>query len=154
MLFVRAVHINKFSRSKKRFQSCFSNHQGGISIFDKECAVRQSGSICNHISKYYYSAVDSPIIYCIFSTEIVQEVLTKNKVKSKAIYKISGSTTGDECHYDIENLKNSEADKLTPECRINKSFFSCNPDQQLDFSDEATLKWLSDARDDFENRLN
>lgn len=64
-----------------------------MSVFELECAEAASGLICQHIQTFYPNQVGDPVMFCILSDEDLPEVHTVIPV---------ASTTGDECHRDID----------------------------------------------------
>src|SRR5438034_406452 len=58
--FIRTVPSSSYVRSKGRFASSSfdpSDDGSGISIFDENCALAASGSICMHIQNFYPSLI-------------------------------------------------------------------------------------------------
>src|SRR5579863_8133943 len=113
MFFVRTVHITRYKAKRKRFEECFNAIGGGISVFQYQCAKRQSKSICLHIRDYYKSTVNVPILYCVFdANEIIN--FTK-QISNGAIVSIEQTDGGnkDPCHYDILNVPAKTAEKFT-----------------------------------------
>ena len=153
MLFIRTVHISKFSGRKGRFDNCFSNHHGGVSIFEKECAISCSGDICTHIHKFYQSTVFVPIIYCEFSKEECESLMASLSGKPKPVFKSSKSDNGDDCHLDISGVSSNQIDKLSGFCTENLRFRLCDTGNALVW-DEDTKVMLLAAKEKFELSYN
>src|SRR5438445_1408970 len=98
MEYVRILSRRHWGRRKSRFQSLAfkpSSTDGGISVFDKQCAIRRSGNICGHIRSFYHHISDEPPIFWEFSNSILPQGTTfTNEV----------SDNGDECHGNITGL--------------------------------------------------
>lgn len=102
MRIVRAIHRLHYSEHEKRFKSIAfeASDDGGVSVFDANCAERESGSICAHLQKHYVPidiASDPPIYW-----EFDQDILPPGCV-------VERTPTEDPCHHDIRlNKKKSK----------------------------------------------
>ena len=93
MPYIRIVHPLRYDIQKERFQSTAfqPSTNNGISVFDEECGIKCSGSVCQHIRKYYSQVHGEPIIYTIVPNDFFEA----DKVNK------TPSNTGDDCHADI-----------------------------------------------------
>jgi len=104
--FVRILHAYDYSYEQKRFKStAFQNSKdgGGISIFDPDCALGRSDSICRHITKFYSAISDDPPV---FWRRSIQEIPDGSELRAIP------SDTGDDCHFDIHGLSNNKSGKF------------------------------------------
>ncbi len=112
MSLIRTIHFKKYSETKRRFTSdVFKNFHGGISVFDSECAtgVTPLGP-CAHIIQFYNSTVGNPIAFWKIDAD---QLIDYFKEKGLSVeLKPSQSTTGDECHYDIQGLNDKDAKRF------------------------------------------
>src|SRR5436305_12774563 len=91
---IRVIHRRYYDSERKRFASpAFQpSSNGGISVFDKFCALETSGAVCQHIREYYAGQAGDPPIYW----EIPNDLQPAN-----CRVEIKESSTGDLCHRDI-----------------------------------------------------
>jgi len=80
-----------------------SSDGSGISVISSSCIEKKTKNICKHIKKYYSSIVNTPIIFW---------KINSNTLPTCCGFVQSPSTTGDECHHNIENLPDKEARKI------------------------------------------
>jgi hypothetical protein len=108
----RYLNAEKFyDPDKRRFQSlAFRNSSnGGISLVDVECAIKASGDLCSHGRIFYQGnknrpgPTGNPVIFW----EIPKDVIPVN-----CSWEPSVSTTGDNCHGDLKDWKDKEAEKV------------------------------------------
>src|SRR5258708_24572713 len=100
--FICAIHPRDFSVPKGRFTSVAfqpSDDGSGISVIHCECAIQTSGSICEHLERFYANQTKTPGIYWPIPGSLPDGCLACPEV----------STTGDECHHNIINLDRKEA---------------------------------------------
>ena len=106
MELIRILHVNHFDGRRKRFTSLAfknSSDNGGISAFDKQCAIDAGNTACQHIRRFYEQIVDEPPIFWEFSPESLFTNVTLEQ---------QDSDTGDVCHYNIKNLTDKNAKKV------------------------------------------
>ena len=104
MEYIRILSLHHFDRKRRKFTSlAFKNSSNsGISVVSREC-IRESGNrICPHIYRFYGRIASDPAIFWIFPF---------NELPDKCSLEPSLSDTGDECHYNLEGLTNSEASR-------------------------------------------
>ena len=89
----------------------FKSKSDGISIFDAECGVRASGSICAHIARYYPQGFEEPIIFWQFSSGEI--LLPDATIEQKT------SESGDACHHNITGLSRPASKKIIYGVSIN-----------------------------------
>ena len=131
MEFIRTVHPSHYVKHRKRFASlAFKNSSdgSGISVISSSCIERKTKSICKHIRKYYPSIAGTPIIFW---------KIDSNTPPTCCNFVQSPSTTGDECHYNIENLSDKEARKIIRN-QPPSSFYICGNHKVVSF-DESLL---------------
>ena len=119
MELIRILHANHFDRRKKRFTSLAfknSSNNGGISVFDKQCALETGSTACQHIGRFYEQITDGQPIFWEFSSE---------RLFASATLEQQDSNTGDVCHYNIKNLTDKDAKKTFIQEQSN-SFFGIN----------------------------
>src|SRR5947207_13677169 len=103
MEYVRILSRQHWDGRKGRFNSLAftpSSTDGGISVFDKQCAVLRSGTICGHIRTFYHRISDEPPIFWEFSNSILPQGTTFTE---------EVSDQGDECHRNISGLDKKQA---------------------------------------------
>ena len=109
MRFVRVIHPTHIDSEYKRatnlaFKNSSKERGGGISTFEYDCAIRASGSVCQHIKNYYPSPISGdPILYWIIPDD---PIFNDSEWKPKV------SAAGDICHYNLEGLSNNKAEKF------------------------------------------
>lgn len=121
MRLVRTIHQKYYDSELGRFTSLAFKpaSNGGISVFDCECAMRRSGTLCSHISQFYAEVSGAPPIFWVFDTGILPADLEiQNSV----------STSGDSCHRDIHNLSAKQARGILKSVSVPNDFCICNPD--------------------------
>ena len=110
MQYVRVVHplqISEIDGKPSDLAFKKSSDGSGISCFALECALAQSGSICNHIARFYGEPVSGdPVIFWI---------VPDSPVLARGQWIQSVSTTGDDCHHSLIDLSRSAAAKLVRE---------------------------------------
>src|SRR6266568_8714955 len=95
---IRLVHLRHFDPKRRRFTSvAFKNSSkgGGVSIIERECALRTSASVCHHIATFYREIAGYPAIFWLFDTEILPSSTQLDNVPSDS---------GDDCHYNIRGV--------------------------------------------------
>ncbi len=106
MSFIRIININQhYSNRKKRLSSMAfrpSSSNGGISVFDKDCAENTSETICHHIRQYYTEVAGTPFVYWEIPNEVIPPL--------PCVVKQTDSARGDKCHHEFFNwdYKNAE----------------------------------------------
>ena len=99
MSFIRAINITlHYSKKKKRLASLAfrpSSSNGGISVFDKNCAIRNSGTICDHIKRYYSRIARTPIVFWEVPDDTIPPL--------PCIVRQTDGENGDECHHEFFN---------------------------------------------------
>ena len=103
MGFIRVIHHRHYDRHKRRFTSpAFknSNDNSGISVIDKDCALRTSPGICEHIQRFYPDVAGTPPIFWEFHPEILPENCRLDPQKGP---------DGDDCHFNVVGLSEKEA---------------------------------------------
>ena len=106
MELVLLLHISQYDEQLARFRStCFerSGDGTGISVIDKECIDRQTGSICDHARTFYGKIAWEPPIFWRFDSLQLPEGYSLDEVLSD---------TGDECHRNIEGVSDGRAKKF------------------------------------------
>lgn len=106
MSFIRAININKhYSKKNKRLAGMAfrpSSTNGGISVFDKDCAIRDSGTICRHIERFYAGIAGTPIVFW--------EVPDGSIPPLPCVVEPTDSDSGDKCHYEFFNWDYEDAE--------------------------------------------
>ena len=93
--YIRVVHPRDYDIEQGRFKSLSfkpSTEDKGISIFNTECGITASGSVCQHIEKYYNTLTGDPPIFWEVPTEDIPEGCSLPQ---------SDSESGDKCHHNI-----------------------------------------------------
>ena len=109
MGFVRLVHPRHYDGRKGKFIDLAfrpqSNAAGvsGVSCFEQDCAVSSSGSICEHISKFYGGLAHSPAVFWLFA----QSDLPQGSSLTQ-----STEDNGDHCHYNVVGISGTAARKV------------------------------------------
>ncbi len=101
--FVCAIHPRDFNEETGWFNSTSfkpSSDGSGISVFDCECATRISGTVCEHLARYYSNQTQLPGVYWL---------LPLAALPSGCIAEQETSTTGDECHHNLKNWSKGAA---------------------------------------------
>ena len=120
MAFVRVAHPKDFDVNRSRFSDTLFKQStgGGMSVFDADCAIAQSGTICEHCRAYYGDLTGDPPIFCI----IEDSELPPGTVRTPSL-----SSTGDECHFElIAPSKNMMKNQFKAKRSI-ENFFICDP---------------------------
>ena len=106
MGFVRVISQKHFDPKKKRFQSLAfkpSSTDGGISVFDQDCAIQVSGNLCTHIQKFYSQVAGDPPIFW----KIPESILPADISITQSV-----SSSGDQCHFNIGQITEKDARKI------------------------------------------
>ena len=108
MPFIRVINIKyHYSKKKKKIAGMAfrpSSTNGGISVFDKDCAENASGTICHHIERYYPKVAGTPIVFWEIPDESIPSL--------PCIVKPTDGGNRDKCHHeffnwDYENAENT-----------------------------------------------
>lgn len=108
---IRLIHHKHYDPDSKRFRSLAfrnSSNDGGISVVDIECIVRQiqnEETVCDHVLKFYPNIAGQPIIYWIIRTRNIEKENPDINLKLEE----KESHTGDICHINIKGLSNNKA---------------------------------------------
>lgn len=107
MQYARVIHPSQISAEDGRPSDLAfkkSSDSSGISCFNLECAISESGSICQHITIYYGEPIGGdPIIYWI---------IPDSPVLNGCDWVPEISKSGDACHYNLVNLSRNAAQKF------------------------------------------
>ena len=117
MEYARILTLYHYDSNRKRFNSlAFKNSSpklgGGISVNCIECANKSSGSICEHI-RLKFPKRTNPAIFWKFKREILPTCRIE-----------LDDSNGDECHYNIFDISNSDAESIFKKYS-NDSLFIC-----------------------------
>ena len=139
---VRALPIIKYSATAGRFQSdTFGEINGGVSVFDKECAIGASQTTCAHIATYYGSTVGLPPIFCVID---VDDMLNQPGFENAKV-EYTEVSNGDACHMDVTGTTKKGRENFAKRTFIPNSVFKC-----IDgLSSLATKEELETFREDF-----
>jgi hypothetical protein len=122
MQLVRTLHIQKYNVNKRRLNSdTFDNYKGGISVFEYDCGIRTSGSICEHIQKFYNTTVGNPIIYVLLEYDDLKKFKGFDNIEINQ----SESDKGDLCHYDITGALDSNCEKFSKHHFRSPNIYMC-----------------------------
>ena len=105
MVYIRLLHPSHWQRKKNRFnRMAFRNSSEtppSISVIDQGCSEGHSGSVCEHISRYYHPRWNTPTACWLFERGLLPQHNLEN----------TPSYGGDErCHYEISGITNEDAD--------------------------------------------
>ena len=92
-------------RVKKCFTSLAfkpSSSDGLISLFDRDCAIRTNGTVCNHIKAIHSKLSGEPPIFWEFSPEILPE----------GVEVLSSGNPDDPCHSHVSGLDDKASRRL------------------------------------------
>lgn len=87
-----------------------------MSIFDADCALATSGSICAHIAKFYPNLTGDPAVFCM---------LENQDAPKDARFDETLSDTNDKCHREIDGVSNSAVKKFYHGRRSLENFSVC-----------------------------
>jgi hypothetical protein len=73
-------------------------------VFDRECALINSDSICTHAAQFYPQGFEEPIIFWEFDSNTT--------LPATATITQKDSESGDTCHYNIEGLSRKESKSI------------------------------------------
>jgi len=103
-VYIRILPKRQYYKRLGRFSSeAFKNYRGAISVIQLLCISRTGNTVCEHLKQYYNSVDEPPHILWEFEADIIP---------SKCEFKQEDSPTGDNCHYNIYNLKDKEAKRI------------------------------------------
>ena len=117
--FVRILPKRCFYKELGRFSSeAFKNYKGSISVICHDCMLSTSTTECQHL-EFFYNSVDSPpFLYWLFDNGIIPADCNWDQKNSES---------GDECHYNISNLKDKLAKRILSEnLDYNLNLFICD----------------------------
>lgn len=121
MQLIRIIHQKHFDRNRGRFQSLAfrPSSNGGISVIDGQCALANTGSLCQHLRHYYAHVSGCPPLFWLFDAVILP---------SAHLIEVSPSDSQDACHRDIKNLTPREAERTFKSHAVfPSSFHICPP---------------------------
>ena len=124
MAFVRLVNPRNFDKRRMEFKNyVFKNSTGGgASVFDFECAIRKSQSICSHIYEFYGDVGGKPAAYWVFDLSEIQPT-SGDPITCRQ----RTSSSGDKCHHNIEGATNGHLRRLAEKWELNDISF-CHED--------------------------
>lgn len=118
--YIRVVHPRDYDVEQGRFKSLSfkpSSSDGGISVFKIQCGIDASGSVCEHIRKFYDSLTGDPPIYWEIPAE---------DIPTECEYPQSDSESGDKCHHNIKNWSEKESKKYIKKKSLD-TYLICDP---------------------------
>ena len=104
--YTRAIHPDDYDIERGRFKSISfkpyieNGTDLGISVFDSNCGIETSGSLCAHTARYYSARTGDPAIYW---------QIPDNDIPSGCGIESNPSSTGDNCHRDIIGWSQKES---------------------------------------------
>jgi hypothetical protein len=119
MELVRILHPDEYEPQKKRFRStAFEPYvdMGDISVFEENCAVVASGSICRHVEVFYPETVPGgtpPQAFYLWR-------FAKTALPTGCAVNQKTSDSGDGCHYNISGLTKKAAMKWFKDSHCNQ----------------------------------
>lgn len=96
----------------------------------ESCAIESTGSVCNHIDRYYPNKFETvPIFWVIEFDWLSREIV-------EATFKHSIEGTEDQCHYLLENLTKSSSRRIFKNAQNNnpEQFFKCENGELVNVS--------------------
>ena len=104
MEYVRILHPREYKPKLGRFNSgAFTNSSGGgLSVFEPDCAIRASESICLHIARHYEQVAGVPPLFWAFESE---------DLPAGGRFEVDASR-GDDCHYNLLELQDNALRKF------------------------------------------
>jgi len=104
MEYVRILHPREYKPKLGRFNSgAFTNSSGGgLSVFERACAIRASKSLCEHIARHYEQVAGFPPIFWPFVTNELPEGWRLELDSSR----------GDDCHFNLMGLHDNALRKF------------------------------------------
>ncbi len=140
MPYVRTIHNRYFDVEKNQFTAEFftKGDNGGISIFDYECAIGTSEEICQHIHRFYPFVSTTPPSYYIIPDGTIPEEC--NIVTEP-------SESGDECHRDIFGWNKGHKRQIAARIKPEDCFICDTPPRTL------TVEELVEFRNEYLNNL-
>ena len=118
MCYIRLLRKEHYDATLGRFTSVAfkPSSNGGISVFDQQCAEETSRTSCQHILNFYAAITGSPVIYWVIRADVLPH---------QCSIRATPSDTGDLCHHDIE-LKRQVARALLPKSLDPTCMFVCD----------------------------
>ncbi len=108
MPLIRIINIQKhYSKKRKRLAGMAlrpSSTNGGISVFDKDCANEESTTICKHIERYYPAVAGVPMVFWEIPTNAIPPL--------PCIAKATINSNGDKCHYEFFNWDSEQSENV------------------------------------------
>ncbi len=118
---LRVIHPRHFDPSRGNFQSLAfreASDGSGISVFDKDCALQASGTVYNHIQRFYPPPVSGEPIICWE----IPVAMIPNECQIVPVL----SESGDDCHYDLRGWPKKAARSLFVSLELER-FALCTP---------------------------
>lgn len=108
MGYVRLVHPKHWESNRSRFSDLAykKSSDGGLSVFDVECAERDGGLICAHIARYYPNVGGDPAIFVIIESGELPEGATVAQTPSATPEQVAAGLEDDECHHEVDGVGN------------------------------------------------
>lgn len=104
MEYIRVLFPGDFDHIKGRFNDlAFKAYDDGISCFEAECATSNSGSVCQHIAKFYSDLTGEPAVFFRFGEAICPP---GSSIKPTDV------GNNDPCHHDIVGVSRKRAKDL------------------------------------------
>jgi hypothetical protein len=106
MGYVRLVHPKHWESNRGRFSDLAykKSTDGGLSVFDVECAEQDSGLICEHIRRYYENVGGDPAIFVVLEPADLPPAAKVARTPSKSPVEIAAGATNDECHHEVDGV--------------------------------------------------
>lgn len=104
MGYIRLLHPKNYEKHRGRFSDvCFrKSKDGGLSVFDPDCAIATSGLIEAHVKRFYPQLAGHPPIYIAFEDADLPQ---------GAVVTATPSDSGDLCHREIDGVSNNALKK-------------------------------------------
>ncbi len=115
------------------------NYHDSISLVDIACIRENTDDICAYLSRFYPGVALYPIVLWLVDIACINEYYPAISLQQKF------SDSGDPCHYELENLSNSQAEKIYKKKCSPKAYWLCT-DARITSIDEDELHTLMSAQ--------
>ncbi len=139
--YVRIINLKHWYDKDQRFSSTAfkpssseQDSEKGISIIKIQCAEQESGSVCEHIKRYYPNIAGIPTVFWYIPDSLLPT--------SPCIELMIDPKINDECHYNLLKISKGEAERLFSKIWADINQFTiCQENTERPLTKEDITNW-------------
>ena len=146
--YVRVLSPLAYNEIRRRFESYAFQRTGvGISVFDEDCAIERSVSVCGHITAHYFHLhpPETPPLFWRFEQTVLAAWLPQEATFH--VEETEGPNDDVHCHRDIIGLSVSQAKSTRRDYCLPPFVFVCWGDDVAEVDHNMLITLKGDAKD-------